>query len=370
MQHLVKENDMVSGFFLFFLFHASLLGAGVLGFQHLIVNVTGNDAWISVVIMGLTLHVIIWMIFKMLGSPAKDLIDLHRILFGKILGNAISLVMVGYYFLLALIVFRGYIEIIHIWMFPDVKTWILALILIVAVYYAVSGGFRVIAGYCLFGVFFSTLLPLLLYFNIKYGHLYNVMPIFNHSIKELITSSKFSGILFMGFETILLYFPFIKAPEKNVKWAHLGLFYCTIKYALLMFVTLMYFSQGLLKHTYWPTLVMVKVIEFSLMARVEFIFICIWLMLIIPMLSLSVWSCTRIIKRVTNLKPSWSIYVILIAIFSASLPFNDRVRIEWLGRHVVELGFYFIYGYIPLLFILYLIRSLFSQRKPLRSVQR
>ncbi|MBP3963145.1 GerAB/ArcD/ProY family transporter [Paenibacillus lignilyticus] len=363
MQNLVKENNMLSGFFIFFLFHASLLGAGVLGFQHIIYKTTGNDAWISVLIMGLSLHIIIRMIFKMLGNPAKDIIDLHRILFGKILGNALSFVLVGYYFLIALTVYRGYIEIIQIWMFPDLKAWVLALILVCAIYYAVSGGFRVIAGYCFFGFFFSSLLPLLLYFNIQYGHLYNVMPMFNHSMKEMVMSFKYTGIIFMGFETILLYFPFIKNPEKSEKWAHFGLLICIIKYVILMFVTLMYFSQGLLKHTYWPTLVMVKVIEFSLIARVEFVFICIWLMLIIPVLCLSVWSCTRIIKRVTNLKPTWSLYGILIAIFAASLPFNDRVKIEWLGRNVVELGFYFIYAYIPLLFILYLIRSLFSQRK-------
>ncbi|MDQ0874597.1 hypothetical protein QFZ77_003256 [Paenibacillus sp. V4I3] len=167
----------------------------------------------------------------------------------------------------------------------------------------------------------------------------------------------------MGFEGLLIYFPFIKAPEKNVKWAHLGLFLSTLKYSTLTIVTLMYFSQGLLRHTYWPTLVMIKVIEFSLIARVEFIFICIWLIIIIPMLCLSVWSCTRIIKRVTNLKPTLSLLLILIAIFIATLPFNDRVKIDWLGKNVAEIGFYFIYAYIPLLFILYLIRSKISQQK-------
>lgn len=363
MQKVVKENYMISGFFVFFLIHASLAGVGTLSFQHLIFEFAGNDAWISVLLMGLSLHVIIWMIFKMLGNPAKDVIDLHRILFGKILGNVVSLVMVGYYFILALTVFRGYIEIIQVWMFPTLRTWILAFIFICVIYYIVSGGFRVLVGYCFFGVIFSMLLPLLLYFNIKFGRIDNVLPIFNHSMKDLLTSSKYSGIMFMGFEALLIYFPFIKKPEKNVKWAQLGLFLVTLKYFVLTFVTLMYFSQGLLRHTYWPTLVMIKVIEFSLIARIEFIFICIWLMIIIPMLCLSIWSCTRIIKRVTNLKPTLSLFLILTAIFLASLPFTDRVKVEWLGKNVVEIGFYFIYAYIPLLFILYLIRSKISQKK-------
>ncbi|WP_261305948.1 GerAB/ArcD/ProY family transporter [Paenibacillus andongensis] len=363
MQNVVKENYLVSGFFVFFLIHASMVGVGMLSFQHFIFEFAGNDAWIPVLLMGISLHVIIWMIFKMLGNPSKDVIDLHRILFGKFLGSVFSFVMIGYYFIIALTVFRSYIEIIQIWMFPNLRTWLLASLLVFIIYYAVSGGFRVLVGYCFFGVIFGSLLPLLLYFNIKYGHFINVLPMFNHSIKDLLTSSKYSGIMFMGFEGLLIYFPFIKAPEKNVKWAHLGLFFCTLKYFILTFVTLIYFSQGLLRHTYWPTLVMIKVIEFSLIARVEFIFICIWLIIIIPVLCLSIWSCTRILKRVTNLKPTLSLTLILIAVFLASLPFNDRVKIDWLGRNVVEIGFYFIYAYIPLLFILYLIRSKILQKK-------
>ncbi|WP_261301523.1 GerAB/ArcD/ProY family transporter [Paenibacillus andongensis] len=363
MQNVVKENYLISGFFVFFLIHASMVGVGGFSLQHLIFEFAGNDAWISVLLMGLSLHVIIWMIFKMLGHPTKDVIDLHRLLFGKSIGNAVSLVMVGYYFILALTLFRSFIEIIQVWMFPTLRTWILAFLFICIIYYIVSGGFRVLAGYCFFGVIFSMLIPLLLYFNIQYGHVIHILPILNHSIKDLLTSPKYSGVMFMGFESLLVYFPFIKAPEKNVKWAHLGLFLSTIKYSLLMFVTLIYFSQGLLRHTYWPTLVMIKVIEFSLIARVEFIFISILLMIIIPMLCLSIWSCTRIIKRVTNLKPSLSLFFILIAFFLATLPFNDRVEIHWLGKNVVEIGFYFIYGYIPLLFILHLIRSKISQQK-------
>nr|WP_157276791.1 GerAB/ArcD/ProY family transporter [Paenibacillus sp. Soil766] len=45
------------------------------------------------------------------------MIDLHRILLGKYVGNIISLVMVGYYFIMALTLFRSYIEILQVWMF-------------------------------------------------------------------------------------------------------------------------------------------------------------------------------------------------------------------------------------------------------------
>ncbi|WP_235948038.1 GerAB/ArcD/ProY family transporter [Paenibacillus glycinis] len=365
---MVKENYRVSGFFVFFLIHASVIGAGALSFQHFMLDLSGYDTWIVVLLTGLSLHVILWMIFKMLGNPAKDVIDLHGFLFGKSVGRIVSLALVGYFLLLALTVFRGYIEIIQIWMFPHFPTWLLAFLLVCILYYAVSGGFRVIVGYCFFGLLFSSLLPFFLYFNLKYGHVNNLMPIFYHPVRELLASSKYSGIFFMGFESILLYFPFIKAPENNARWAHIGLLFVTLKYAALMFITFMYFSEGLLQHTFWPTFVMLKVIQLSFIERIEFIFICMWLVIIIPVLCLSIWSCTRIIKRTTNLKPTWSLLAILLAVFLAALPFDDRIKIHGLGVRMVEIGFYFVYAYIPLLFVLYVIRSKFS-RTALKTVQ-
>ncbi|KRE93273.1 hypothetical protein ASG89_07165 [Paenibacillus sp. Soil766] len=91
---------------------------------------------------------------------------------------------------------------------PTLRTWIMALIIIGIVFYIVSGGFRVLAGYCFFGVIFSTALPLFMYFNIKYGHLTNLLPVWKYTSKDLLTSMKYEGIMFMGFETILIYFPF------------------------------------------------------------------------------------------------------------------------------------------------------------------
>ncbi|WP_256252606.1 GerAB/ArcD/ProY family transporter [Paenibacillus sp. UNC496MF] len=354
---MVKESYKVSGFFVFFLIHASFVGAGALSFQHFMLDLSGYDTWIVVLLTGLSLHLIIGMIFKMLGNPAKDVIDLHRFLFGKSLGSIVSLILVGYFFLLALTTLRSYIEIIQIWMFPHFKTWVLVCILVCILYYAVSGGFRVIVGYCFFGFLFSSLLPLFLYFNLKYGHASNLVPMVNHSVRDLFASSRFSGIFFMGFESVLLYYPFIKAPENNAKWAHFGLLFATFKYSALMFITFMYFSEGLIQHTFWPTFVMLKVIEFSFIERIEFIFICMWLVIIIPVLCLSIWSCTRIIKRTTKLKPTWSLLLILLVMFLAAIPFDDRIKVHWLGMQAVHIGFYFIYAYIPLLFVLYLIRS-------------
>jgi spore germination protein (amino acid permease) len=351
VQNRVKENYTISGYFVFFLIGVPQAAANIFNFQSLVIGDAGQDAWISIILMGLSLHLIIWMIYKMLGNPAKDVIDLHRTIFGNFMGNAVSLLLVGYYFIMALFYFRAYIEIIQVWVFPTVRTWAMAGLLICMIYYVVSGGFRVVAG---FSFFYMALIPLLflLYFPIREGNIHHLLPLLNHSFLDLLKGSRSSSFIFFGLEALLIYFPFLKLPEKNVKWAHFALLFTTFKYTAIIIVTLMYFSQGLLKHTLWPTLAMSKIIELSFIARFEYFYIFMWLLVIIPTVCIPIWCCTRIMKRVAALKPRLSLPIILAALFIAALAFNERTKIDAFEKFINELGFYFIFAYIPLLLII------------------
>ncbi|TFE23077.1 GerAB/ArcD/ProY family transporter [Cohnella luojiensis] len=357
MQNRVKENYTISGSFVFFLIGVSQTPGIVLNFQSLALRDAGQDAWISIILMGLSLHFIIWMIYKMLGYPAKDVIDVHRTIFGNFIGNTVSLLLVGYYFILALFVFRNYIEIIQVWVFPTLKTWVVGGVLICIIYYAVSGGFRILTGYSFFGVLAPTVLIFALYFPIRQGNLNNLLPVFNHSFLDLLKASKSSSFIFFGIETLLIYFPFLKLPEKNVKWAHFALLFTTFKHTSVIIVTLMYFSQGLLKHSLWPTLGMTKIIELSFIERFEYLFIFMWLTVIIPAICIPIWCCTRIMKRVAKLKPRLSLPFLLAILFIAALMFNERIKIDAFEKFLIEMGFYFIFVYIPFLFIIYVIRA-------------
>ncbi|MFD0697676.1 GerAB/ArcD/ProY family transporter [Paenibacillus sp. GCM10027628] len=357
MQNSVKENYLISGFFVFFLLHASQSGIGGLGSPNIVFKYAEQDAWISVLILGLSLQLILWMIYKMLGNPVKDVVDLHQMIFGRFLGNVVSLLMIGYYFMIALYVGRTYIDIVQVWVFPNIATWELAVIFFCLIYYLVSGGFRVLTGIALFSVVTAILLYLLIFYPIRLGNLTHLMPVWNHSVSDLLKSSKASYGIFIGFEVLLVYFPFIKSVEKQAKWAHLSLLINTLQFAGITISSLLYYSQGLLKNTLYPVLTVTKIIEFEFVERIEFIFIFCWVIIFIPSVCLSIWSCTRIMKRVTNLKPRISLLLILITLFIVAVQFNEKIKIDELGRYAIAIGFYFVFAYIPLLFILYLIRG-------------
>lgn len=64
---------------------------------------------------------------------------IHEDVAGKFIGGLLSTFFTVYAAFLALTVLRTYIEVIQVWMFPHINTWGISLILVVVIYYFVSG---------------------------------------------------------------------------------------------------------------------------------------------------------------------------------------------------------------------------------------
>jgi spore germination protein (amino acid permease) len=354
----IKEQYLVSTFFTFFLVHSSQTGLAMLSFQSDISKKAQQDAWISVLLTGIAIHFIIWLIYKILDEKHPDLIAIHHFCFGKLIGNCLSFSALLYFLLSALTVFWGYIEIIQVWVYPTLKTWQLGIVLALLIYYLVSGGFRLLTGFSFWGVVFPSFLLILIYFPLKYAKTpITLLPILNHSIGDILLSAKASTLLFLGFEWILIYYPFIKDANKSQKWAQFGTLYSTVLYLTITLISFIFYNQEALQHTPWPTLKMVKVVQFPFVERFEYFFIFIWLLVIISPLCISIWACTRITRRITRIPPKISLLIFLIILVTATTFSQDFRSVEIISSITSEIGFYFIYMYIPLLFLIKFIKE-------------
>lgn len=353
----IKEQFLVSSFFTFFLITTSQTGVGLLSFQNSIVKIAGRDSWISVLITGLFFHIILWMMYKILtdsdSNSSNDIISLHVFCFGKYIGNFLSILMACYFIVIAIVVFCNYILILHVWAFPNIKVWELGLFIALINYYIVSGGFRVLTGISFLGTITPILLFMIfLFFPIQYAKFNNLLPIFNLSLLDLLKSSKVSSIIFIGFESLLVYFPLIKNAKKSAKWAHLGVLYTTILYTLVAIISILFFSQGQLLHSAWPTLVITKIIEFPFIERFEYIFIFSWLFVVVPTMCIPLWCTTRIVKRISKVKPRIPLTISISIMIIVSYFLDTPSKIQLLSDIVSNIGFYFLVCYIPLLFLI------------------
>ncbi|WP_191561141.1 GerAB/ArcD/ProY family transporter [Metabacillus idriensis] len=352
MHNLTDERFLVSPFFVFFLIYSNIIGVGIMNFQREIIKSAGYDAWISVLLSGISIHVLVWMIYRILTIANNDIIYIHQFCFGKWIGGLLNVFIIIYFLVVALIVFRVYIEVVQVWMFPLMKTWQISVIFLVLLYYIVSRGFRVITGVCFWGTVipFVFLFPLL-FFSLEFAQFNHLLPLFNHSVKEILGSSKTMVFQFLGFETLLMFYPFIKNPEKSKKWAHFGVLFTIFLYLSITIITFVFFNEEHLKHTIWPTLTLLKIAEMPFIERVEYIVVSIWFLVVLPHISQHLWAVCRGLKKLVNIKQRISLFICLSLFFLFSNVLEDHKQIQQLADLYSTVGIYFIYLYVPFLFL-------------------
>ncbi|WP_242136576.1 GerAB/ArcD/ProY family transporter [Bacillus cereus group sp. BfR-BA-01360] len=357
-----EKTKTVSPYFIFFLLHSLQIGVGILGYQRIIIKSAGHDAWIAIIIAGAATHIVLFCMLKMLEKDG-DLVQIHTTCFGKWIGSFLTLCFTFYFLLFCLTVLRTYIEVIQVWVFPTIKGWTLTLLFLLVTYYALKGGFRSVTGICFWGTVLPIFVVLFLVFPLQYAHFRNILPIFIHSPIEMLQSAKDSSLEFLGFEAILVFYPFIEKGKSFKKWAHGGILFTTIVYGVLAAVSIMYFGEGLLNHTIWPTLTMLKIIKVPFIQRFEYIIIFIWLLIILPNLCLTIWSACRSVKRSFHISFKVTLPFFITIVFIASLFFTNRESINILNTTLSQTGMYIVYTYIPLLCIWHSIRWRWKKKK-------
>ncbi|WP_181884579.1 GerAB/ArcD/ProY family transporter [Neobacillus piezotolerans] len=354
----VQERHKVSPFFLFFLIHCSQIGVGLLNFQAKIADGAGQDAWVSLLVVGASMNILLAFGFNAIKlSSGGDLASFHLEAFGRFFGKLANTGLVFYLLTVTFLTVYNYVDLLQTFAFDRIPLWELTFAICVVVYYIVSGGFRVVTGLAFWGVIIPLFIFLPFAMLIQYFQLRNIMPIFTHGFHDYLQSAKNSTYIFSGFECAFIYLPFIKNGSKSTKWAHFGLLASTLFYFVVTIITFLYYTQGKLLRTQWATLTMIKVISFTVVESFEFIFIFVFFIVIISSVCIFVWSCTRTLKITFQFKPSRSLLGIVAAFFFLNMGLEDIM----FGQKLNLLGTYiclsFFYGYIPFIFLISLTRK-------------
>ena len=352
----VNERYTVSPFLLFVIIQSMQFGLRILFMAIKPIELAGQDAWISVLLSAFSIHLVIWMMYRILNHNKTDLIQIHKLFFGKWAGNALNLFFILYYLLNAAHQIRYFIEVIQVWVFPDIETWILALVLLLLVYYIIAGGFRVIVGICLLS-FVNTFLFLFMLFTAPYFHFHHLLPILNHSPGEILEASRALTFSYAGVEILFFCYTFIKTPQKSEKWAHLANISITILYLAEIIFSLLLFKQEQLSTEIWPGLTKYQFVQFPFIERFEFIGASATLFRLFPIVCLCIWASSRIMKYTFSVKQSKVLPFFLLAVFVAVCLIPNRIGIQFVQRWLENIGLHLIYLYIPFLFIFDLIRT-------------
>lgn len=353
----IKPNQQVSPFLLLYIIHATQIGEGILNFERLIAAEAGYDSWIAVLLTGLMMTIILWIIWKLLNEETVDLIGLHQSIFTKWIGNGLTIIVSIYFLLVPILILRSYLEVIKVWLFEDLFTLGFAIILFLLLLYFIVGGFRITTGLLFISVLVTMFLGIFKYIAFTNANIENLLPIMNHSSKEILSAVKAMFYSFLGIELILIYAPFIRHFQTNIKWAIAANWITTFIYLFSAIAIFLYFSEHQLLKIQWPTLHLWKEINLPFVERFEYIGISLHFIAIIATACIYFWAGIQCIHRVTSLNIRKISIVLAIVCVIGFVSLTSFLVVEKLEKVVNEFGFYFLIGYLPLLFFLSLIKK-------------
>ncbi|MBS2969153.1 GerAB/ArcD/ProY family transporter [Metabacillus sp. KIGAM252] len=348
---LPPDSKKVSPFFVFYLIHSQQIGVAVLGFERYVAKSAGYDAWISVILSGLSIMAVVWFCYRILIKDGHDIISVHHQIFGKYIGNVLNVALVSYASLLVLLNLRTYVEVIQVWMFPETYHWVFIALILLLAYSFVSGGFRVVTGICFLSVIYGIPLLFVKYFPLREAQVGNLLPIFSHSFSDIMEATKTMTLNYLGYETLLIFFPFIKDGKKSEKWAYYGVLASIGIYLLTILTSFVYFDQDQLRTTIWATLTLWKIVDLIIIERFEYIGIAAWLFIVLPNIALGLWAASRAINRFTPLTQRVSLKGVAAAVLIGAVLITERTQIDQLNFMANTIGFYLAYVYIPLIYI-------------------
>lgn len=362
IQFVPKLNYQFHAYLLFFIISNTQIGIGIFNYERTIFQAAGHDAWVSVLFAGLVTHVLVWIIIHMLEKyESADLYGIHYDLFGKWVGSLFNLMYMLYYLFVTATIIREYVEVVQAWIFPDLSTWVLVLLITLLAVYAAYGGIRVIIGMCVLGFVVIVLTSVFFYYPLRYAVWTQLLPIMETAPLKVVQGSLRMSFSLAGFELLMLLYPYIRNKKKAHLHAQISILYTNLVYIFIMIVAIIYFSPCQLRRSIWPSVNLLKIVKFSYLERIEFIVVSVWMLLAVTGILLNMWAVTRGFKRMWNMKPKITVWVVSLLAIAIAIYMESHEQIEKSGALLGKAAVVFSYVYPIVLFAIVMI--VFAVRK-------
>ena len=208
---------------------------------HVFSSKAGRDFWIAYLAV-IVFTLFIFFVYSRILSlfPQKNLLDIQRLLFGKIVGTLIYGSYVYYAFILGCVIPRHFTEFIQISL-PETPQYAYAICMVLVSIYIVKCGIETLGRWCLFSLPITVFIFIVtIVFSINLLDVQNLKPVFQSDI-ALIADNAFNSFTLPFGECVLflLLFDSLKDSGKARKTYYVSLFMSVTMILLALFRNIM-----------------------------------------------------------------------------------------------------------------------------------
>ncbi|PFA70730.1 hypothetical protein CN378_00215 [Bacillus sp. AFS015802] len=334
------------------------IGVGVLGLPFSVFMVSKADGWISVLLAGFVVQIII-VVLWLLGRrfPKKSLFQYSRNLMGKVVGSIINIAYILYGVLVTALILMYATAIIKTWVLPLTPKWIVMFLLIITAILLgrekvadISNVYVVVSSLIFFLILIS--MVVLMTYPIEWRYL---LPIGQSGGVQILKGAKEAYFSMLGFELLLFLFPYFQHNgERSVLYSvSIANLFVTLTYTFLTIVSFITFSPEEIVIVPQPVLYFVKSLYLQIVERIDLVFMSLWVVNVITSLTSYLFLSTEgSIYTFQRFKRKRSIFTMIfgvIALVIALIP-NKEGEMEIYNKMVINLSYLYILV-IPILLL-------------------
>lgn len=361
----MENKGFVEEFALFVSLSVSMIGVGLFYAPSILAKYVGQNGWISILITGIQVFVIIYLIYKvMVINEFKDLTVILNDSYGRVIGKIISLM----YSILTLIVLtlslRSFSEIITMYLLKNTPTEAIIATFIFIGMYLSRGGLANVVHFneVVFWIMFIPIAIMLL-LTIPAADFTNLLPIGGYDIKNYFLSSFEMLFLFNGFSMAFILIPYVKKQKRIKSVIFKSSIFTTVFYIVIVVLVSATLSPKQAADSIFPTITMLQSIisGSGILEKWDSLVMSLWVIFYFTSFANIYYFISIIIKDVFNIedvRTSSMIYVPFVYII-AILPENiievRNLRFNYLRMSFIAL--------LLIIILLTLIISIFKKRR-------
>jgi spore germination protein (amino acid permease) len=290
----------------------------------------------------------------MAKHPSEHFKDILVRYMGKWVGKFFLVLWIVYTLLISLAVLLVSVKILQIWVLPKTPAFPIFIFLMFNTFLILRGGIRLLGRYAVFVFFFTLAMPILLLIPLKDSNVLYLLPVLKEGWWPIITAVKTSAIAFIGFEITFVFYPYLKNKKDAVKGVVIANTITLIVYLHITFSSFIYFSPNEITDYLWPTLMLVKPIQFPFLERMEILFLSFYIFIFsttfIPYIYFFMDGLTKLVN-----KDKWNVPFLVLPVITILSYFLHPTykQIEEFKNFTYTLSFYFFYAF-PFLFLIYI----------------
>ncbi|MEH7451067.1 GerAB/ArcD/ProY family transporter [Gottfriedia acidiceleris] len=348
---MITNSNSISKLQLYFFIIQSQIGIGLLALPNVVQSTAKGDGWISTLIAGVSVQItliIYWLLLR--KYPNAIYTDITKKLLGKYIGKVCNLFIYIYFIMIGSLACVLFVRSITLWLLPLTPMWVLSLVIILSSVYLAISDLRIISRFFVLASVLIILLFLLSFFTIYLPKDFSfILPLAHSGMKKILLGSHKSLLSMLGFESLLLIFPFVLVSEKGIlKTVSLANFSVTLFYSYFTFLCLIIFSPTQILQIREPVLYLFKALSFEMIDRLDLIFLSVW---IVPMTTSVINYIFLSAKSISNEKSfKKNVFISGILIFIITIFPFDEDQLALFDKYVTYISYLVVFG-LPLILL-------------------